>query len=209
MPLDQTVAYSFIALFVILDPVGTAALFVGLTRGLTEQASRRVAVRGVVIAGILLLFFAFSGNALLAALAIGLPAFRIAGGVLLFLMAIDMVFAREAGWRSLTAKESAEAADPGHDISVFPLAIPLIAGPGAISATVLLSGSFTGVTAKAVLVAIILACLALTYLVFLLAERIDGFLGHTGRSILTRLLGVILAALAVQFVLDGVKAVWL
>jgi multiple antibiotic resistance protein len=93
-----------------------------------------------------------------------------------------------------------------HNVSVFPLAIPLIAGPGAISATVLTSGSFQGVPAKTTLVAIILACLALTYLVFVLAERVDHVLGHTGRSILTRLLGVILAALAVQFVADGIKA---
>ena len=93
-----------------------------------------------------------------------------------------------------------------HDIAAFPLAIPLIAGPGAISATVLLSGSFTGVDATAALVGIIAASLGLTYLVLLLSERMDSLLGQTGRSILTRLLGVMLAALAVQFVADGVKA---
>jgi multiple antibiotic resistance protein len=204
MPLDQIIGYSFIALFVILDPVGTAALFVSLTRGLTEQASRRVAVRSVVIAGILLLFFAFAGNALLAALSIGLPAFRIAGGALLFLLAIDMVFARESGGRSLTAKESAEAADPSHDISVFPLAIPLIAGPGALTTMVLLMGQAGPDPVKrAAVIAVMVAVLAITLALLLTATQIVRLLGTTGVNVISRVLGILLAAVAMQLVLDG------
>jgi multiple antibiotic resistance protein len=205
MPLDQTIGYSFIALFVILDPVGTAALFVGLTRGLTEPASRRVAVRGVVIAGLLLLFFAFAGNALLAALDIGLPAFRIAGGVLLFLLAIDMVFARESGWRSLTAKESAEAADPNHDISVFPLAIPLIAGPGGLTTMVLLMGrAGADPLARAAVILVLVLVLAIALALLLTATRVVRLLGTTGVNVISRVLGVLLAAVAAQLILDGV-----
>ncbi len=205
MPLDQIIGYSFIALFVILDPVGTAAIFVGLTRGLTEPASRRVAVRSVVIAGVLLLFFAFAGNALLRALSIGLPAFRIAGGVLLFLVAIDMVFARESGWRSLTPKESAEAVDSRHDISVFPLAIPLIAGPGALTTMVLLMGrAGPDPLAQAAMILVLAAVLAITLALLLTATRIVKLLGTTGVNVISRVLGILLAAVAMQLMLDGV-----
>jgi multiple antibiotic resistance protein len=136
---------------------------------------------------------------------ITLPAFRVAGGFLLFFIAFEMVFERRQD-RKEKISDVAITKDLIQNIAAFPLAIPLIAGPGAISATVLLSGSFRGWAAQLSLIAIILVYLILTYLVFVLAERIDRFLGNTGRSILTRLLGVILAALAVQFVADGIKA---
>lgn len=203
MPLDQIIGYSFVALFVIIDPIGTAAMFVGLTRGLTEPASRRVALRAVLIAGILLLLFAFGGNALLRGLAIGLPAFRIAGGVLLFLVAVDMVFARRSGGRALTAQESEEV-DPSHDISVFPLAIPLIAGPGALTTMVLLMGQAgSEPLARAAVVVVMVLVLAITLAFLLMAPRIVRLLGTTGVNVVSRVLGILLAAVAVQLVLDG------
>jgi MarC family membrane protein len=204
MPLEQLAVYSFVALFVILDPIGTAALFVGLSRGLTEPASRRVALRAVLIAGLLLLAFAFGGSALLGGLGIGLPAFRIAGGVLLFLLAIDMVFARQSGGRALTPQESREV-DPSHDISVFPLAIPLIAGPGALTTMVLLMGRAGGdLLARSAVVAVLVIVLAITLVFLLMAPRIVRLLGSTGVNVVSRVLGVLLAAVAVQLVLDGV-----
>jgi multiple antibiotic resistance protein len=148
--------------------------------------------------------FALAGALILSVLGITLPAFRVAGGLLLFFIAFEMVFEKRQD-RKEKISDVAITKDMIHNIAAFPLAIPLIAGPGAISATVLLSGSFQGFAAQAALVGIIAICLLLTYLVFILAERIDRFLGQTGRSILTRLLGVILAALAVQFVADGIR----
>jgi multiple antibiotic resistance protein len=202
MPVDQILGYSFVALFVIIDPIGTAALFVGLTRALTEPASRRVAMRAVLIAGMLLLFFAFAGNALLRGLGIGLPAFRIAGGVLLFLVAIDMVFARGSGDR-LTPQESRDV-DPSHDISVFPLAIPLIAGPGALTTMVLLMGQAgADPVAQAAVILVLAVVLVITLVLLLIAPRIVRLLGATGVHVVSRVLGVLLAAVAMQLVLDG------
>ena len=144
----------------------------------------------------MLAVFAVAGAAILNMFGITLPAFRVAGGLLLFFIAFEMIFER----RTERKEKSADVAitrDHIHNIAAFPLAIPLIAGPGAISATVLLSGSFAGLGGAAVLLCVIALAIGITYLVFLLAERVDRFLGQTGRSILTRLLGVILAALAV------------
>jgi multiple antibiotic resistance protein len=206
MPLDPIVGYSFVALFVIIDPIGTAALFVGLTRGLTEPASRRVAYRAVLIAGMLLLIIAFGGNALLRGLAIGLPAFRIAGGVLLFLVAVEMVFARPSGVRALTAQESQEV-DPSHDISVFPLAIPLIAGPGALTTMVLLMGQAgADPLARGAVVLMMALVLAITLGFLLMATRVVRVLGTTGVNVIGRVLGILLAAVAAQLVLDGLVA---
>jgi multiple antibiotic resistance protein len=206
MQLDPIVGYSFVALFVIIDPIGTAALFVGLTHGLTEPASRRVAYRAVLIAGILLLFFAFAGNALLRGLAIGLPAFRIAGGLLLFLVAIDMVFARQSGGRGLTAQESQEV-DSGHDISVFPLAIPLIAGPGALTTMLLLMGQAgPEPLARTAVIVVMIVVLVITLVSLLMATRVVRVLGTTGVNVVSRVLGVLLAAVATQLVLDGLVA---
>jgi multiple antibiotic resistance protein len=205
MPLEQTIGYSFLALFVILDPPGTAALFVGLTRGMTEAQSRRTAIRAVIIAGVILLFFAFAGDQLLKGLGIGLPAFRIAGGALLFLLAIEMVFAHQSGLRGLTETESEEA-EASRDISVFPLAIPLIAGPGALTTMVLLMGA-TGRswTAKLSVIAVLVAVLALTLLLLLIAGKVMRILGTTGVNVLSRVFGILLAALAAQLVLDGIR----
>jgi multiple antibiotic resistance protein len=136
---------------------------------------------------------------------ITLPAFRVAGGLLLFWIAFEMVFERRQQRHENTAKR-AITQDDIHGVSVFPLAIPLMAGPGAISATILLSGDFSSALDRTALIGILLAIVLLTYGVFFVAERVEGMLGATGRTVLTRLLGVILSALAVQFVADGVKA---
>ncbi|WP_269929437.1 MarC family protein [Aminobacter sp. HY435] len=204
MPLFDTVFNAFVTILVTIDPPGLAPLFLAVTRGMNRQQRQQVSVRASIIAFAVLALFAIAGAAILTVFGITLPAFRVAGGFLLFFIAFEMVFEKRQD-RKEKISDVAITRDHIHNIAAFPLAIPLIAGPGAISATVLLSGSFQGWAGQAALVLIILSCLALTYLVFVLAERIDRFLGQTGRSILTRLLGVILAALAVQFVADGIK----
>lgn len=204
MPLFDTVFNAFVTILVTIDPPGLAPLFLAVTRGMNREQRLQVSVRASVIAFVVLAVFAVAGAAILTVFGITLPAFRVAGGFLLFFIAFEMVFEKRQD-RKEKISDVAITRDHIHNIAAFPLAIPLIAGPGAISATVLLSGSFQGWAGQLALVLIILACLAATYLVFVLAERIDQFLGQTGRSILTRLLGVILAALAVQFVVDGVK----
>lgn len=204
MTLFDTVFNAFVTILVTIDPPGLAPLFLAVTRGMNREQRVQVSIRASIIAFAVLALFAIAGAAILKVFGITLPAFRVAGGFLLFFIAFEMVFEKRQD-RKEKISDVAITRDHIHNIAAFPLAIPLIAGPGAISATVLLSGSFSGWTGQLALVLIILACLALTYLVFILAERIDRFLGQTGRSILTRLLGVILAALAVQFVADGIK----
>jgi multiple antibiotic resistance protein len=205
MPSYDSIFNAFVTILVTIDPPGLAPLFLVLTRGMNRQERMQVSVRASIIGFGVLALFALAGAVILGVFGITLPAFRVAGGLLLFYIAFEMIFERRQDRKEKSA-DVAITKDHIRNIAVFPLAIPLIAGPGAISATVLISGGFQGFAAKAAIVAIILVCLALTFLVFVLAERVDRFLGHTGRSILTRLLGVILAALAVQFVADGVKA---
>jgi multiple antibiotic resistance protein len=204
MPSYDSLFNAFVTMLVTIDPPGLAPLFLALTRGMTREQRRQVGLRASIIGSLVLTLFALAGAAILSVFGITLPAFRVAGGLLLFFISFEMIFER----RQERKEKSADAAitkDHIHNIAAFPLAIPLIAGPGAISATVLLSASLPGVAGQAALVGVILVSIVLTYLVFVLAERVDGFLGQTGRSILTRLLGVILAALAVQFVADGIK----
>ncbi|KXF77574.1 MarC family transcriptional regulator [Paramesorhizobium deserti] len=196
---------AFVTLLVTIDPPGLAPLFLALTTGMDRQERGQVAMRSSIIAFGVLTLFAVAGAQILGVFGITIGAFRVAGGLLLFWIAFEMIFERRQERHEKSAKV-AITRDHIRNIAAFPLAIPLIAGPGAISATILLGGSFYDTASRLVLILIILACIVLSYLVFLLAERVDGFLGETGRSILTRLLGVILAALAVQFVADGVKA---
>lgn len=197
---------TFLILLVVIDPIGLAPIFAALTLGESEIYRRRMAVRGTALAAFVLVLFVLLGNNLLATLNIGLPAFRIAGGALLFLLAIDMVFARHSGVRAFTQREQAEA-EHKKDISVFPLAIPLIAGPGAITTVLLMSGdrqdSFASV---GILLAMLGVVLGLTLASLLLSTRILKLLGETGANVVSRVLGILLAALAVQFVLDGLQA---
>jgi multiple antibiotic resistance protein len=197
---------TFLILFVVIDPIGLAPIFAGLTQNESAEFRRRMAVKGTALAAVVLVMFTLLGDRLLGALNIGLPAFRIAGGLLLFLLAIDMVFARHSGVRAPTQSEQAEA-EQRRDVSVFPLAIPLIAGPGAIT-TVLLTAS-GGRAAPAVLGALLAmlgVVLALTLAALLLATRLVRLIGQTGANVVSRVLGIVLAALAVQYVLDGLQA---
>lgn len=200
--LEQTL-YSFVSLFVIIDPVGCAAIFAALSRNVPEGQRRHAAQRGVAIATLLILAFAFGGDALLRALGISLPAFRIAGGILLFLLATDMVFARPSGIRNPTPPEQAEATQ-SIDISVFPLAFPLLAGPGALTSIVLLIGRAHSPLATAGVVGALVAVMAITLALLQAAPQISRLLGVTGANVISRILGVILAALAAQYVLDGI-----
>jgi len=198
---------ALVTLLVTVDPPGLAPIFVALTGGLGAAERRAVAIRAVLISGGVLAAFALFGRPVLGALGIGLPAFRIAGGLLLFYIAAEMVFERRTPRKSSTA-DYAVNEDQGRDIAAFPLAIPLMSGPGAIAAVILLAGQADGspLHLAALMLAILLvigSCLA----VFLAAGPIDRALGTTGRIVLSRLLGVLLAALAVQFVADGVVAV--
>lgn len=204
MPSYDILLNAFVTILVTIDPPGLAPLYLAVTRGMNRDQRSQVSIRATIIAFGIMTAFALVGSSILSLMGITLPAFRVAGGLLLFYIAFEMVFERRNDRKEKTA-ETAITKDHVRNVAAFPLAIPLIAGPGAISAIVLLSGSMPSATGQLSLIAIIAACLALTFLVFVLAERIDGLLGETGRSILTRLLGVLLAALAVQFVADGVR----
>lgn len=198
---------TFVVLFIVIDPVGLAPMFLGLTRDGTAAYQRKMAIRGTALASGMLLVFFFFGDVLLTALGIGLPAFRIAGGALLFLLAIDMVFARQSGLRSTTTREQREA-EHKEDISVFPLAFPLIAGPGALTTVLLMSSSWKEPVVFAGMLAVLLLVLGMTLLSLLWAGILLRFLGETGTNVISRLFGLVLAALAVQYILDGLRSAW-
>jgi multiple antibiotic resistance protein len=197
---------AFVTLFVTIDPPGLAPLFLALTAGMSRSQRGRIAARASLTAFVILVLFAVAGTAILALFGITIHAFRIAGGLLLFHIAFEMIFEKRRERQEKSA-DRAVTEDQIRNIAVFPLAIPLIAGPGAISATILLSGTYAEPAERLVLILIVAINLAAAWLVFLAAERLDRFLGATGRVVLTRLLGLILAALAVQFVIDGVTSV--
>lgn len=205
MPTVEALLNAFVTLLVTIDPPGLAAMFLGLTVGMSRAERGQVALRGSLMALAILFVFALGGQAILDFLGITLGAFRVAGGLLLFWIAFEMIFEKRQERHEKTA-ERAVTRDLIHDLAAFPLALPLIAGPGAISATILLSASFPGLAGTATLLAIITVAVAVNLGALLLAERLDRLLGETGRTILTRLLGVILSALAVQFVADGAAA---
>ena len=213
MPIDY-ILNAFATLFVTIDPVGLAPLVLALTAGARPDMRRAVATRASVIAFLVLIAFAFTGAGILTFLGISMPAFRIAGGLLLFWIAFEMVFEKPKSGSSDKGAHADVALDHpqtiGEDIrhlAVFPIAIPFLAGPGAISATILLSAQAHDPLTMATLVLIIAAIIGLSFAIFIAADRIDRYLGDTGRNVLTRLLGVLLAALAVQFVADGIKAI--
>jgi multiple antibiotic resistance protein len=203
--MTEFVFNSFVTLLVIVDPPGLAPIFAALTRGYSEKRKREAAIRGTIIGGAILIIFAIAGDALLGALGIGLAAFRTAGGILLFLLALDMIFARPTGLRSRSVRDQEEDSYE-QDISVFPVAIPLLAGPGAITTVLLYTGG-TGAAGTLLFMGVILAVLLLSLGALLLAPRIMRLLGETGANVVSRVLGVLLAALAVQFVFDGLESV--
>jgi multiple antibiotic resistance protein len=196
---------AFTTLLVTTDPPGLAPIFLGLTAGMNAAQRKQTALRGTLIAFIILSVFAFTGAGVLSLLGISLPAFRIAGGFLLFFIAFEMIFEKRQERKEKTS-ETAITRDHIQNLAVFPLAIPLISGPGSISATILLAGNFPTFLQRMQLIGVIAVVFALILAALVIADRIDRYLGQTGRAILTRLLGVLLAALAVQFVIDGVRA---
>ena len=194
----------FVVLFVVIDPIGLAPIFVALTHGATKHYQLRMARRSIFISALLLIAFTLIGKQLLTWLGISLDAFRIAGGLLLFLLSIDMVFARQSGLRSTTTTEQHEA-EEREDISVFPLAIPLVAGPGSMTTMMLMLGDSQNSVDIAIIMAVLLFVLAIAYLSFISASTIMSKLGETGTNVVSRVLGVLLAALSIQYILDGLK----
>ena len=192
---------AFFTLFVVIDPIGLAPLFVAMTNGMTPAQRRAIGVRACVTGAGILTVFGFFGEAVLGGIGIGMPAFRISGGILLFLTALDMLFDR----RTKRRQDQSENDAPTDDPSIFPLAMPLIAGPGAMATMILLAGQGNGALDTLAFAAVMLAVVGCVFVMFLLATPIERLLGDTGTNVVTRLMGMLLAALSVQFVLDGLE----
>jgi multiple antibiotic resistance protein len=193
---------AFTTLFVVIDPFGTAPIFVALTQDMDARARRRTAYRTCAVASGILIAFAAFGEAVLGFVGISMEAFKVAGGALLFLTALDMLFER----RTKRREDRVEEEEEHHDPSVFPLAIPLVAGPGSIATIILLAGQHPGILGIVEACIVMLAVMAVVLTFFLSGGLIARLLGKTGLNVLTRLLGMLLAALSIQFILDGLKA---
>ncbi|MCC2601512.1 MarC family protein [Sphingopyxis yananensis] len=196
---------AFVTLFVVIDPPGCAPIYASLTSQASTDQRRSMAYRAILIAGAILVFFAMFGEALLSFLHIDLDSFRIAGGIMLFIIAIDMVFEKRTERREQRAEKILEAEEV-DDVSVFPMAMPMLAGPGSIASVMLLVSQNNGMDRALVIFGALLLVLLLTLGALLAAGPIMRLIGHKGEAIITRLLGVLLAALAAQFVIDGLKA---
>ncbi len=206
MPEYADILNAFTTLFVVIDPPGLLPTFLAITAGMNQFERKSVALRGVIIGFCLLVSSALAGIAVLNTMGITIPAFRVAGGLLLFYISFEMIFEKRVP-RQEESSKAMITRDDIVNIAVFPLAIPLIAGPGALSATILLADQFgTSALGYAVLIAVLVSILVILFVTFILANRIEKIIGLTGRTILTRLMGVLLAALSVQFVADGVMA---
>ena len=191
---------AFATLFVVIDPPGLVPLFIALTTGMSNERRRAMATRACIIATILLTVFGLFGESVLGFIGISMPAFRIAGGILLFLTALDMLFERR------TKRREDQKSDPDHDPSVFPLATPLIAGPGAIASMILLVGqSGPGWGGSFAVLGLLWGMILVTWAFLLASPPLERLLGRTGTIVITRLLGMLLAALSVQFVIDGIR----
>lgn len=196
---------AFTTLLVTVDPPGLAPLFLGVTHGMTRHQRKQVAMRGVLVAFCILVVFSLFGAKILQTLGITMGAFRIAGGLMLFTIAFEMIFELRQQRRSRSSDAAVEK-EHLHHLAIFPIAIPLIAGPGALSATVLIAGTMEGVAGKLQLIGVIAAVLSLVTVALSLAPKVDKVLGISGRALLTRLLGVLLAALSIQFIVDGIHS---
>lgn len=196
---------AFITMFVVIDPPGCAPIYAGLTKGATQAQRRNMAIRATLIAGAILLLFALFGEALLGALHIELDSFRIAGGLMLFLIALDMVFEKRTQRREERAEKIA-ATPEVEDVSVFPMAMPMLAGPGAIASIMLLMSKSSGTQGTLVVLAALLLVLLLTLAALVAAGPLMRLFGDRVEAVITRLLGVLLAALAAQYVIDGLKS---
>ncbi|MEQ6203465.1 MarC family protein [Sulfitobacter sp. HNIBRBA2951] len=192
---------AFVTMLVVIDPIAIVPIFLALTPGMNAKQRARIALRAVLVAGLLLALFAFFGKAVLGFIGISMPAFRVAGGILLFLTAMDMLFERRTKRRedSSETPEIIEQDDP----SVFPIAIPLVAGPGAIASVILLVGEKPGGEGLVTILGITALLLLIMYIFLRLSSRLERALGKVAINVITRVLGMLLAALSVQFVLDG------
>ena len=204
MVLTELFLSAFVTLFVVIDPPGCAPIYAGLTKGATPAQARSMALRATVIAAIILLVFALFGQELLGALHIELNSFRIAGGLMLFFIAFDMVFEKRTQRREERAEKIA-ATPEIEDVSVFPMAMPMLAGPGAIAAIMLLMNEAEGWPEMFEVLAALAAVLAITAAALVAAGPLIRLLGDKVEAVITRLLGVLLAALAAQYVIDGLK----
>lgn len=204
MVLTELFLSAFVTLFVVIDPPGCAPIYAGLTKGATPQQARSMALRATWIAAIILLVFALFGQQLLGALHIELNSFRIAGGLMLFFIAFDMVFEKRTQRREERAEKIA-ATPEIEDVSVFPMAMPMLAGPGAIAAVMLLMNEAEGWPEMIEVLAALAAVLAITAAALVAAGPLIRLLGDKVEAVITRLLGVLLAALAAQYVIDGLK----
>jgi multiple antibiotic resistance protein len=200
----QTFISAFITLFVVLDPPGCAPIYAGLTVGANAAQRRSMAVRACVIAGAILIVFALVGEDLLGALHIELDSFRIAGGLMLFLIALDMVFEKRTQRREQRA-EAVRATPEVEDVSVFPMAMPMIAGPGAIASVMLVEGEAKGIEGSLAVLGALVVVLALTLLALIAAGPLMKLVGAKVEAVITRVLGVLLGALAAQYVIDGLR----
>lgn len=191
--------HALTSFFVVIDPIGTALIFHGLTDGCEKRYVRQMALRSTLISALIVVVFGFFGEALLTKLGISINALRVSGGLLLFITAFNMVTKGETGrkWNS----------GPEVDISVFPMSIPLLAGPGCLTVTILLFSQTPEMPGRSALVAAVLAIYLGTYAAFIASSRIKQVIGRTGDDILRRLLGVILAALSIQFIADGIRQI--
>ncbi|HEU4820740.1 MAG TPA: MarC family protein [Qipengyuania sp.] len=196
---------AFITMFVVIDPPGCAPIYAGLTKGATQAQRRNMAIRATVIAGAILLVFALFGEALLGALHIELDSFRIAGGLMLFLIALDMVFEKRTQRREERAEKIA-ATPEVEDVSVFPMAMPMLAGPGAIASIMLLMSKSSGTEGTVMVLTALLLVLLMTLAALIAAGPLMRLFGDRVEAVITRLLGVLLAALAAQYVIDGLKS---
>ncbi|GAB5501128.1 MAG: MarC family protein [Pseudohongiellaceae bacterium] len=200
----ETASVALATFFATIGPLDVAAVFAALTASNSQKRRRQMAIRGTCIASTILVLFALTGEQILGLMGISLPALRTGGGILLLLIGIDMVFARSSGSTSTTEEEEAEAMGK-QDISVFPIATPLIAGPGAMGATVLLVADSEGdLILQGIVILSLLAILGLTLVMMLLSAKVDRLFGKTGMHVITRIMGVLLSALAVQFIFDGI-----
>ncbi|MEO8618024.1 MAG: MarC family protein [Sphingomicrobium sp.] len=195
---------AFLTLAVIVDPPGCAPIFASLTAGTDQAHRRRMAIRSCVVAWFILVFFALLGEQLLKHMGISLSAFRLAGGIMLFIIALEMVFEKRTERREERAEEIMGTPE-GEDISVFPMAIPMIAGPGSIASIMLLNARADGVEQSLIVLGAMTLVIVLTMIALLAAGPLMRFVGAKVEAMITRILGVILAALATQFVLDGLE----
>jgi multiple antibiotic resistance protein len=197
---------AFATFFVVIDPPGCAPIFAGLTRDADPAYRRAMAIRSTIVAGLILLVFALIGEPLLRALGISLDAFRIAGGIMLFLIALEMVFEKRTQKREDRAQKAVADPERQDDISIFPMAMPMIAGPGSIASAMLLTQRSHGLIAHVAVLAGLVAVLAVLLVALLAAGQLMRLIGDKVEAVITRLLGVLLAALAAQFVVDGIRA---